>query len=500
LAHRPGLDELEGRQLMSGYTPAQIKHAYGFDTVTFRDAFSIRPKSVAGDGSGETIAIVDPGFDPDIYGDVDQFDKLYAVSQYNSSTLYNAYGTAGTYQNEKWLSTFVENSQGKVYLGSGWTGSVSIVSQDCGEIAADVEWAHAVAPGAKILLVEAYDTGTWNNTFSNLLNMVATATEQRGVGVVSMSWGDAEQSNESSFDSVFTSRNGQGIAFVAAIGDTPGPTPNVHYPAVSPNVLAVGGTSLHLNSNNSYNYELDWYNGTASPVAGGVSAYEPTPSYQVNLGYQGRAVPDVAYDADPNFGFETYSTPQGGLYVGGGTSYGAPQWAALIAIADQGRAVEGFGDSMDGATQLLPAIYQSLPRSDFHVVGGGYNTQTGWGTPNAQLLINGLIPNGYPILPIQPILAVTPFAEPFVESGSGGQGSAGASAASSLGTAQSLAVSSSAASSVNSTSSGSKNSFDAALSSVSDDYVVAPSGIMSLSNVVFDGTALGKKNSISLTS
>ena len=81
-----------------------------------------------------------------------------------------------------------------------------------------------------------------------------------------------------------------------------------------------------------------------------------------------------------------------------------------------------------------------------------------------------------------------------------GQGPSAASSATSLGTAQSLAMSSSTASLVKSSSSSSQNSFDSALSSVTDDNVVAPSGIISLSNVVFDGPGLGKKNSMSLTS
>ncbi len=200
------------------------------------------------------------------------------------------------------------------------------------------------------MLVEGYDTGNWNTTFPILLNDVVYATQQPRVSVVSMSWGDSEQSGELSDDSAFTSRNGQGIAFVAAIGDSPGA--NVHYPAVSPNVLAVGGTSLSTNSTNNYGSESAWNNGGI--VAGGVSPIEPEPGYQSrstnngNFTFPGgsfRSVPDVAYDADylpGTSGFWTVNTQQFGNttpYLDGGTSYGASQWAALIAIADQGRAL-----------------------------------------------------------------------------------------------------------------------------------------------------------------
>src|SRR5205807_737888 len=104
-----------------------------------------------------------------------------------------------------------------------------------------------------------------------------------------------------------------------------------------------------------------------------------------------RASPDVAYDANPNTGFAVYDTyGQGGWLQVGGTSASAPQWAALIAIADQGRALAGLG-SLDGFTQTLPKLYQ-LPAADFHDItsgsngfaaGPGYDLVTGRGSPVA---------------------------------------------------------------------------------------------------------------------
>ena len=156
-----------------------------------------------------------------------------------------------------------------------------------------------------------------------------------------MSWGGGEFSSESRYDSYFTTPSGHGgVTFVASSGDSGSP---VGYPAISPNVLSVGGTTLNLNSQGGYSSESGW-----SGSGGGISAYESQPSYQKGVVTQStiyRTNPDVAYDADPNTGFPVYdsynnpaSSPWGQW---GGTSDAAPQWAALIAIADQGRALAG---------------------------------------------------------------------------------------------------------------------------------------------------------------
>jgi subtilase family serine protease len=352
------------------YSPAQIKQAYGFDQVLFTRSFYLRGHrfyyNIPGDGSGETIAIVDAYDDPTIFSNVDTFDKTFTVSQYNSSSLYNAYGPSSS-----WLTKVTP--EGTTPASSGWSQ----------EIALDVEWAHAIAPGAKIMLIEAN-----SSSGGDMFSAVDYARTQPGVSVVSMSWGGPEFNGETSYDGYFTSLNGQGITFIASSGDYPG----VQYPSASPNVLAIGGTSLYLNGN-SYNGESIW-----APTGGGVSAYEPAPFYQLYLGGSmgwRRAVPDAAYDADPNTGFWVYDTTGGnGWYAVGGTSAGAPQWAALIAIANQGRAGNGLG-TLDGQYQTLPAIEEFLPRSDFHIIGGSRNNQTGWGTPVANLMINDLTTNTY---------------------------------------------------------------------------------------------------------
>jgi hypothetical protein len=128
------------------------------------------------------------------------------------------------------------------------------------------------------------------------------------------------------------------------------------------------------------------------------------PNYQRSLQSTGkRSAPDVAFDANPVTGVAVYQTPphgtQGYWAEVGGTSLGSPAWAAIIAIVDQGRALQGK-PSLDGPSQTLPALY-ALPSADFNAVAaflanggisaGGANTVTGLGSPNGRALVAGLV-------------------------------------------------------------------------------------------------------------
>jgi subtilase family serine protease len=356
-----GLEQLEDRTLLSIFTPAQIRHAYGFDQITF----SANGTSMAGDGRGQTIAIVDAYDDPNIQSDLAHFDQVFNLP---APVLVRA-SPQGTLPSPD----------------AGWAQEISL----------DVEWAHAIAPAAKILLVEAASA-----SFNDLLAAVDYARNQPGVSTVSMSWGGSEFAQETSFDSHFTTpAKHNGVTFVASSGDG-GAWYGPEWPASSPNVLSVGGTSLYLlNSSGAYGTEQAW-----SGSGGGFSSFENEPRYQ--LGVQQsltRTTPDVAYDADPNTGFYVYDTYQaGGWYAIGGTSAGAPQWAALIAIADQGRALAGRG-ALDGPSQTIYALYSmahSNYSANFHdVVGGsngyyagsGYDLATGLGTPRSNAVVQMLV-------------------------------------------------------------------------------------------------------------
>lgn len=331
-----------------GMSPAQIAQAYGFNQIQLSGG-------VKGDGSGQTIAIVDAYDDPNIASDLAKFDSQFGLAAPPSFSK-------------------VYQSGFKPQADTGWSQEISL----------DVEWAHAMAPKANIVLVEANSAN-----LGDLLSAVNTARNMPAVSVISMSWGSSEFYSETSYDSYFTTPAGhQGITFVASSGDQGAPG---LWPSLSTNVLAVGGTSLHL-SGSGYGSETAW-----SGSGGGTSSYESEPSYQTGVQSTGsRSTPDVAYDANPSTGFAVYdSYGSGGWMVVGGTSAGAPQWAALIAIADQGLAQAGKG-TLDGAQSR---VYQ-LPSADFHDItsgsngysaGAGYDLVTGLGSPLANLVVSDLV-------------------------------------------------------------------------------------------------------------
>ena len=357
------IEALEARQLLSALTPAQVAHAYGFDQISFLNSVN---QTIKGDGRGQTIAIVDAYDDPNIVSDLKTFDARYGISNNDGQGAFCLTKTA---------------PQSRTQANGGWAQEISL----------DVEWAHAMAPGAHILLVEAKSA-----SLSNLLSAVDYARKQSSVTVISMSWGASEFSSESSYDSYFTTPSGHaGVTFIASSGDNGSPA---GWPAISSNVIAVGGTSLYLNSDNTWSSETGW-----SGSGGGTSAYESIPAYQTPyLSGTKRGNPDVAYDADPYTGFAVYDSyayqGMSGWLQFGGTSAGSPQWAALIAITNQGRVLGGRA-TLDGGTQTLPAIY-GLPGSDFHDItsgsnggysaGAGYDEVTGRGSPIANLIARDL--------------------------------------------------------------------------------------------------------------
>jgi hypothetical protein len=366
------------------YSPAQIRAAYGVGALGF-------------DGTGLTIAIVDAYDDSAILQAVDAFDSQFGLTN-TSPTLYQQYGPASSF-----LSVLNQYGQATSLPSSDPNGA----GTDNWEIeeALDVEWAHAIAPGAQIILVEAN-----SQSISDLMASAATAAGQPDVSVVSMSWGFAEgqavfAADEAAYDSVF---NVPGVTFVASTGDYGASDPE--YPAFSPNVVSVGGTSLTLNADNSYNSETGWgyYSssvGAAIGSGGGISLYEPEPPYQQGVQSLGmRTTPDVSLVADPATGAwiaDSYNLdPSNPFEVVGGTSLSAPAWAGLLAIVNQGRAVSGAAAlNSTGATEAQQALY-SLPQSDYNTVtsgsngysaGAGYNLVTGLGTPVANLLVSDLV-------------------------------------------------------------------------------------------------------------
>jgi hypothetical protein len=353
-AFHPTLDRLDDRCLLSGLTPAQVTAAYGLNAIRFQTASG----TVVGNGAGETIALIEAYHDPDLARDLHTFDVTYGLPDPSLSVA----NQAGSVSNPSWSL----------------------------EESLDVEWTHAIAPGARILVVEAH-----SQTRAALLRAVNAARATPGVVAVSMSWGFPEFPAEAKYNGYFTTPAGhQGITFVAASGDS-GTIYGLDWPSSAPDVLAVGGTSLNASDTGAYLSETAWYDS-----GGGYSRYEPEPSYQLSVqASRVRTTPDVAFDGDPNSGVAVYqSSPypgQGGWEVVGGTSLGTPAWAAIIAIIDQGRALEGKG-SLDGATQTLPSLY-ALNRSDFNPIppfgARPASTTTGLGSPKGPELVYRLVGN-----------------------------------------------------------------------------------------------------------
>jgi len=375
---RPCVDGLEDRCLLagsglpSGLSPTQLKMAYGINAVSFVANGSPFP----GDGSGQTIAIVDAYHDPFILSDLKKFDATYGLPD----PVFTEYNLAG-----------VDN------INDGWAT----------ETALDVEWSHAVAPGAKIVLVEAV-----NDTIPALLAAIDFARNVPGVSEVSMSFGYPENlaPGFQSYDPIFTTPAGHtGITFIASSGDsgTTGQFGGPSWPAASSHVVAVGGTTLVVNGPKGHLSESIW-NGSG----GGLSSVVPEPAYQYAIQTTGkRSIPDVALVADPSTGVAVYTTipsiGQGGFEVVGGTSLSAPAWAGILAIVNEGRALNSL-PSLDGPSQTLPALY-ALPASDFNGVavfgpGLGLNSTvgprtlsntvitTGLGTPTGSLVNDLVIP------------------------------------------------------------------------------------------------------------
>jgi hypothetical protein len=329
------------------YTPAQIRHAYGIDQLSNQ-------------GNGQTIYIVDAYNDPNIVSNVATFNSTFGLQQFNV--------TGGP-------TLTVHKMSSRIGGNSGWGLEESL----------DVEWAHAIAPQANIVLVEAT-----NNSNTNLYGAVNWATSN-GAHIVSMSWGGGDGSGETSYDSYF---NHSGVTYIASAGDTGG---QVIYPSASPYVLSVGGTSLSIDTSGNYISESAWSSG-----GGGASVGEKEPGYQTSYGISlsGRGTPDVAFDADPNTGVYVYDTyGAGGWYEVGGTSLGAPAWAGIIALADQSRVTPLSTNNLTSRTEYNAAS-GSLYASNYHDVttgsngypaGIGYDLATGLGSPLVNNLVRWLI-------------------------------------------------------------------------------------------------------------
>lgn len=337
LFHIPTIDDFVARPPIhvtsqslatpQGLTPSQIKQAYHLPPT----------------GGVGTIAIIDAYDYPTAEGDLAVFNKAFHLP---ACTRFNG--------------CFEQVNLGHLTRSDGWNQ----------EAALDVEWAHAIAPQAKILLVEAKSAAG-----RNLLAAVDYARGRKPVSV-SMSWGSHEFTKSDELDSHFT-----GSTFFAAAGDSGS---EVEWPAVSPNVVAVGGTTLTLSTSGSIRSETAW-----EGSGGGLSKYVGEPVYQRNYEVPNakghRAVPDVSYNADPRTGYAVYTSAAGaGWSVVGGTSAGAPQWAAIHAL---GRTATHENLYRDAGESQYKKFFRDVQRGTngsckgLCTAGKKYDYVTGLGSP-----------------------------------------------------------------------------------------------------------------------
>ncbi|MEV6055083.1 S53 family peptidase [Streptomyces sp. NPDC052107] len=340
-----------GSPTTMGYVPSDLRSAYKLGGTS---------------GSGRTVAIVDAMDDPNAESDLAAYRRAYGLP---SCTTAN-----GCFRK-------VNQSGHASPLPSGDYGWAE-------EISLDLDMVSAVCPGCHILLVEADSANV-----PDLMRAEDTAATTPGVVSVSDSWGGSEDNTVTSYDSHF---NHPGVAITASSGDS---GYGVSWPASSPYVTAVGGTTLSKASNSRGWTETAW-----SGAGSGCSAYEAKPSWQHNSGCAKRTVADVAAVADPNTGvavYDTYNNCGGGmlcdteLQLGlaqgadgwvevGGTSVSSPIIASVYALAGNTSQVVN-GSYPYSHTSALNDVTSgsngSCGGSYLCTAGPGYDGPTGLGTP-----------------------------------------------------------------------------------------------------------------------
>ena len=378
------------------YVPDQIEAAYDLPALYGRGVT----------GKGQTIVVVDAFGSPTIADDLLQFDQYLGLGTPPLRIVKVGHVPAFDSGNADMI---------------GWAGETTL----------DVEYAHAGAPDAKIVLVEVAE-----DDLQHLALGVQYAVQHKLGDVISLSWGEPEQALGRAFvsyySSIFSRAASSHITIVASSGDSGAAGQNnngdyyhypvVSWPATSPDVTAVGGTRLNLNAsgarngldtawNDTYSRAVsDFFFGNDGPnplaTGGGKSAYYGRPGYQNGVrsltGSQ-RGIPDISMSASCSVAvnvFETFTGGQGGWTASCGTSESAPMFAAIVALADQeaGHSLGLINPALYAlAARHAPGIVPvasgnntvSFPGGTVHgySVRHGYNLVTGLGTVNGQYLV-----------------------------------------------------------------------------------------------------------------
>lgn len=381
------------------YDPYQMRHAYNIDTLI----------SAGLDGSGKTIVIVDAFQDPYLVGDLNYFNSFYSLPSLN--------GLGGPPDSS--LGTFTQVApDGLGPFDIGWAEEITL----------DVEWAHAIAPGANITLVLAK-----SNSDVDILSATKYAVDNDLGDVISQSFGENESCMNPALlaqqHQVFADATMKGITIFASSGDSGAAQSNcdgtaavkaVSSPASDPLVTAVGGTELDaarycLTSlgcdpatspvPGTHLGEVAWNEFALGigATGGGFSLVYDEPSYQQGTIHGGkqRGVPDVSYNAAVEHGVLVRLF--GNWYLFGGTSAGTPQWAAILGIADQkagynlgfiNKALYHIGQAKSHYSASFFDVTSgnnSAPGVQGFNAGPGWDPTTGLGSPSTDQLVDYLI-------------------------------------------------------------------------------------------------------------
>ena len=390
----PGASPFDCQQEFEGF------YCYGPDEI--RTAYSIQPLLDKGkDGRGRTIVIVDAYAVPGVAADLKAFDATFGLPDPTLRIVRP--------QGANWDPKDPEQQ--------GWAGETDL----------DVQWAHAVAPGAKIVLVQAFSSDD-----ADILKATAWAVDHNVGDVISQSFGEDERCVDPAIAAathrVFQRATARGITLFASSGDQGSAQPTcdgssyskaVSSPATDPLVTAVGGTFLDTTlPAGTYVHESVWNESADFEAAGGggFSTLVRQPDYQEHVvPGRTRAVPDIAYDGGILSGVicffgDAATGNDPGFFLVGGTSAGSPQWAGLAAIGAQvahhrlgainetlyelGRsrqATKVFHDVVDGDnTFTFDAGGGSLVTIPGYSAKRGWDAATGWGTPIASALVPAL--------------------------------------------------------------------------------------------------------------
>jgi subtilase family serine protease len=398
----PTYADCEAAYQAACYSPQDIRHSYGVDHLV----------NAGLDGAGQTIVLIESYGSPTVEADLQAFDAGYGLPDPPSLTVLSPLGSV------PWDPTTYPDQP-------GWGFETSL----------DVQWAHAMAPGAAIVvLTSPVDETEGVQGLPEFLQLEQYALDHRLGKIISQSWGATENTLfpdaagpeglqvVQAYEELYTRAQQQRVTVFASAGDngtsnqesdgvTFYPFPTVGFPASSPLVTAVGGTDLEASSTGVYQSEHVWNDDGCCAGGGGISQLFSEPGYQrlsLPRGVQRqlgrmRGLPDVSYNAavadEFIFVYASFPGSGGAGYYGiGGTSEGAPQWAGITADLNQhfgrplgflnptfytlgavglfgkiGRDVTVGNNGLEDVPGAVAPGYDATP---------GWDLASGWGTPN----------------------------------------------------------------------------------------------------------------------